>query len=213
MAMNLTKHEVTQGQRINLTKNGDKPITKAYAGAGWDATRYDGAQQIDIDLYAFLLNENGKCISPDYFIAGGGPRAFTKENGDFYDHDPERAVIHNGDNTTGIGDGDDESLNINFTKLNPAVTKIVCIAAIYDAAARGQKFGMIDNAFFHVTNMDTGDDYNYDLSEDYDQQTAIVGVEIYKHNGQWKLKAVGEGYVKDVLQLCTEYGLDASYEN
>ena len=210
MSINLTKQEVTIGERINLTKEEGEALVKLYVGTGWDAKRYDG-EDFDVDLYAFLLDENGKCLGIDYFIAGGGPRAFVKDNGEFYDHDPERAVLHTGDNVTGIGDGDDESLTIEFAKLNPRVKKIVCIDCIYQARERGQKFGDIDNAFFHATNPDTGKDWNFDLSEDYDKKTAIVGFEIYLHNGQWKMKAVGDGYEKDVLELCTEYGLDAAY--
>ena len=211
MSINLTKQQVTKGERVNLTKEEGGNLTRLYVGTGWDVKRYDGGEDFDVDLYLFLLDENGKCLGSDYFIAGGGSRAFTKDNGEFYDHDPEKAVFHHGDNTTGIGDGDDEAVDIDLTKLNPKVKKIVCIDAIYMAEERKQKFGMIDNCFFHATNPDTGKDWNFDLSEDYDQQTAIVGFEIYNHNGQWKLNPVGEGYKKDVLQLCTEYGLDAAY--
>ena len=211
MAINLTKQMVTKGERINLTKEEGENLKKLYLGTGWDVQRYDGKEDFDVDLYLFLLDECGKCLGMDYFIAGGGPRAFVKDNGEFYDHDPERAVIHNGDNTTGIRDGDDESATIEFDKLNPRVKKIVAIDAIYLAKEREQKFGMINNAFFHATNPDTGKDWHFDLSEDYDQQTAIVGFEIYRHNDCWKLNPVGDGYVKDILELCTEYGLDATY--
>lgn len=209
--INLTKVPVNKGERINLTKEDGEKLRMLHVGAGWDVNRYDGSAAFDIDLYGFMLGENGKCLGMDYFIAGGGDVAFTKADGSFFDHDPEGAVHHTGDNITGVGEGDDEAIEVEFAKLNPNVKKIVFVAAIYDAQNRKQTFGMIDNAFFRAVNPDTGTDRHFDLSEDYDAQTAVVGFELYEKNGEWRMKAVGDGYVKDVLQLCTEYGLDASY--
>lgn len=209
--INLNKVEMHKGQRINLTKEDGENLRVLHVGAGWDVNRYDGSADFDIDLYAFLLDDKGKCLGTDYFIAGGGERAFQKADGSFYDHDPERAVLHTGDNITGAGEGDDEAIDVELSKLNPRVAKIVFIAAIYDAAARKQKFEMIDNAFFRAVNPDTGTERRFELSEDYGEQTALVGLELYKKNDKWWMQAVGEGYVKDVLELCTEYGLAASY--
>lgn len=206
-----------KGDRINLTKASEDSgvaLKNGYVGSGWDIKRYDGSGY-DIDLILFMLNKSGNCISEDYFIAGAekdGGEAYRKADGSFYDHDPEEAVHHTGDNNTGAGDGDDEAVTIDFTKLNPEVDKIVCCVTMYEAHARHQTFGDVDNAYFRFVNPDTNQEWRYDLSEDYSSYTSVVGVELYKHQKpdgttEWKMKATGEGYDKELDGLLDEYGL------
>lgn len=208
-AINLNK--VTQGERFSLTKVDGTPLTKLSVGAGWNINRYNPSSKYDIDLISFLCDEKGICLGVDYFIAGGGTTALRKEDGSFFDHDPEGAVHHTGDNTTGEGDGDDERIDFDLTKLNPRVVKIPIIAVIYKAEERKQTFGQIDDAYFRIIDSDSGDTTQFDLTEDYGKLTAIVGFELYKKNNEWRCNAVGKGYVKDLLELCTEYGLNAAY--
>lgn len=211
--ISLTK--VSAGERFSLTKVDGTPLTNFSVGAGWDLNRFhESSGDYDIDLVSFLCDEKGICLGVDYFIAGGGPRAFRKPDGSFFDHDPEGAVHHTGDNTTGEGDGDDERIDFDLTKLNPKVARIPIIAVIYDVDNRGLKFSDIDNAFFRIVDANSGDTTTFfDLTENnqYSDQTALVGFELYRKNGEWKCQAVGKGYNKDILALCTEYGLNAAY--
>lgn len=212
--ISLTK--VSAGERFSLEKEDGTPLTRFSVAAGWDINRYNNSSgDYDIDLVSFLCNEDGKCLGMDYFIAGGGEeRAFRKPDGSFFDHDPENAVHHTGDNTTGEGDGDDERIDFDLTKINPQVAKIPIIAVIYDRENRGLKFSDIDNAFFRIVDANSGDTTKFfDLTEDnqYSNQTALVGFELYRKNGKWKCQAVGKGYQKDIVELCREYGLNAGY--
>lgn len=189
-AVNLKK-----GQRVSLTK--EMGLKKIMAGLGWDTNRYDGSEDFDLDLVMFLCGANGKCLDSDHFI--------------FYHNlaDPEGSVQHTGDNRTGEGDGDDESAHIDFSKINPAVEKIIIAVTIYEAKARGQNFGSVDNAFVRLVNEENGEEVlRYDLGEDFSVQTSVVFAEIYKNGTDWKFKAVGEGYEKELVDFCHEYGID-----
>ncbi len=186
---------LTKGQRVNLTK--EMGLKKVMVGLGWDTNRYDGSIDFDLDLVLFMCGKNGKCIDSEHFI--------------FYSNlsDPEGAIKHTGDNRTGAGDGDDESAYIDFSKINPAVEKIVIAVTIYEAKSRKQNFGSVDNAFIRLVNEETGEEkLRYDLGEDFSTQTSVVFAEIYKNVTDWKFKAVGEGYEKELVDFCHEYGID-----
>ena len=119
--------------------------------------------------------------------------------------------MHSGDNRTGEGDGDDETCFIKFESINPNVENIVIAVTIYEAKANNQNFGMVDNSFIRMVNNETGEEVlRYDLGEDFSIQTSVVFAEIYKHNGDWKFKAVGEGYAKELVDFCHEYGIDVA---
>ena len=191
MSVNLKK-----GQRVNLTKG--TGITKYRAGLGWDTNRYQGSADFDLDLIAFLCGEDGKCIGEPYMIFYG----------EGHGTEPEKACQYSGDNRTGAGDGDDEWLDIDFAKISPKVKKVVIAVSIYDAKARSQNFGLVDNAFIRLIDPATDEElYRYDLTEDFDIQTSVIFGEFYEKNGDWKFVPVGEGYEKELVDLCHEYGI------
>lgn len=197
MAVNLSK-----GGRVNLTK--DTGLKKAMLGLGWDTNRYHGSADFDLDLVIFecVKGADGKLRCPDekHFVFYGNLK------------DPEEAVIHSGDNRTGVGDGDDETATIDFSKVNPSITNFIVAVTIYEARANNQNFGMVDNPFIRIVNVDNGEEVlRYDLAEDFSTQTSVVFGEIYKDpSGEWKFRAVGDGYEKELDALCVEYGLEVA---
>ena len=193
MAVSLTK-----GQRVLLTK--DRPsLQKVLIGLSWDANRYDGEADFDLDLSAFLCGEDGKCAKETDFVFYGQLRH------------PSGAVIHSGDNRTGDADGDDETMMIDLSKIPTFCNSIAFVATIYDAASRMQNFGMVDNAAVHVVDEQSGEELcRFDLSESFSSETAVTLCQIYRHDGEWKFRAVGSGYIGGLSALCAQYGIDAS---
>lgn len=183
-----------KGNRVDLTKG--TGLKKALVGLGWDVNRYQGSADFDLDLSMFMCDGNRHCIDDKHFIFYGNP------------NDPAQSVKYSGDNRTGDGDGDDESATINFEAIPENVEIIVVAVTIYEAKANNQNFGLVDNAFIRIENSETGEEmYRYDLSEDFSTQTSVVFAEVYKSSGEWKFKAVGEGYEKELSDLCAEYGI------
>lgn len=191
MSINLSK-----GQKINLTK--DNPgLKKIMVGLGWDTNRYDGGYDFDLDASAFMIGDNGKVNDDIDFI--------------FYNNleHSSGGVIHTGDNRTGEGDGDDEAIIIDFSKVPANIDKIGITVTIHDAVTRAQNFGQVTNAFVRVVNEETGVEVlRYDLTEDFSVETALVFCELYRHNGEWKFSAVGSGFQGGLAALCRNYGLD-----
>lgn len=189
MPINLTK-----GQKVNLSK--DAPSLKvALVGLGWDIKQYDSGADYDLDASVFLLDANGKCAHETDFI--------------FYNNLTGGGVTHSGDNRTGEGDGDDESVTIEFDAVPAYVHRIAITVTIHDAVARGQNFGQVSNAFIRLVDTQSGEELlRFDLGEDYSTETAIVFAEIYRHNGEWKFSAVGSGFNGGLEAMCKAYGLD-----
>lgn len=191
MAINLSK-----GQKINLTK--DNPgLKKVIVGLGWDTNRYDGGYDFDLDASAFMIGENGKVNNDLDFV--------------FYNNleHPSGSVIHTGDNRTGEGDGDDESVLIDFSKIPAGIHKIGITVTIHDAVNRSQNFGQVSNAFVRIVNEETGVEIlRYDLTEEFSIETALVFCELYRYDGEWKFSAVGSGFQGGLASLCKNYGLD-----
>lgn len=188
---------LSKGANVSLTKT-DPSIKRVLVGLGWDARSTDG-QAFDLDASAFLLSASGKVRSPADFI--------------FYNNlaSVEGSVKHTGDNRTGEGDGDDESLKINLDLVPADVAKIVFVVTIHDAAARGQNFGQVSGAFIRLVNEDSQKEVaRYDLSEDASTETAMLFAELYRHNNEWKFKAIGQGYKGGLASVCAEYGVSAA---
>ena len=193
MAINLTK-----GQKVDLTK-GNAGLTKIIVGLGWDVNAFDSGAAFDLDAAAFMLGANGKCPTEKEFIFYGN-LSHTSE-----------AVKHLGDNLTGDGDGDDEQITIDLTKIPANIERIAFTVTIYDAEGRRQNFGQVSNSFIHVADMVTGTDLiRYDLGEDFSIETAIVVGELYRHNGEWKFNAIGSGFQGGLAALCGHYGIDVA---
>ena len=189
MAISLNK-----GGNLSLSKT-DPTLVRILIGLGWDERATDGAS-FDLDASAFLLTASGKVRGDHDFI--------------FYNQlkSQDGSVEHTGDNRSGQGDGDDESLVVDLSKVSPEIEKIGITVTIHDAQSRGQNFGQIANAFIRVVNQDSGIEIvRFDLAEDYSTETAMVFGEVYRHNGEWKFRAVGQGYAGGLAAMCQQYGI------
>ena len=187
--------QLSKGQRIDLTKN-DPSLQRIIIGLGWDVKHFDGGQDFDLDASVFLLGADGKCRNELDFI--------------FYNtlQSVEGSVIHTGDNRTGEGDGDDEQIKVDLSKVPQSVDRIAITVTIHDAEARRQNFGQIANAFVRLVNEDTNNEVlRFDLGEDFSIETAVVFCELYRHNQDWKFNAVGSGYQGGLAALVRAYGL------
>lgn len=190
MAVSLAK-----GQKVDLTKT-NPGLSKVVVGLGWDVNKYDGGNDFDLDASVFLLGETGKVGSDSDFIFYNNP---SGGNG---------SVVHNGDNRTGEGDGDDEQVNIDLSKVPAHVQKIAFTITIHDGEARNQNFGQVSNAYVRILNEATNQELiRYDLGEDFSIETALVVGELYRHNGEWKFSAIGSGYQGGLAALATDFGL------
>jgi tellurium resistance protein TerD len=190
MAISLQK-----GGNISLDKIAPG-ISKCLIGLGWDSRSTDGAD-FDLDASAFMLNENGKIVSDQHFIFYG---ALTS---------PCRSIQHTGDNLTGDGDGDDESIKIDLAAVPSNINKIVVGVTIHEAKARSQNFGQVSNAFMRVVDEKSSEEVvRYDLSEDYSTETALIFGELYRYNNDWKFRAVGQGYEGGLNAMATNYGVN-----
>ena len=188
---------------VSLVKGGNVSLTKeapsmnvALVGLGWDARVTDG-QAFDLDASVFLVGENGKVLSDSHFV--------------FYNNttSPDGAVQHQGDNRTGEGDGDDEQVKIDLTKVAADVKKLVFAVTIHEADSRKQNFGMVSNSFMRVVNNDNGSEIaRFDLSEDASTETTMIFGELYRHGAEWKFKAVGQGFAGGLAALATQHGIN-----
>lgn len=191
MAINLQK-----GQRVSL----DNSMKLALVGLGWDTNRYDGGFDFDLDASAFLLGENGKLLRDEDFIF------YNNLNG------RDGAVVHTGDNLTGDGDGDDEVIMIDFSKIPSEIKKIAICVTIHDAEARRQNFGQVSNAYIRIAKLSDEFDtvgepvLKFDLEEEFSIETALVVAEIYFKNGEWKFNAVAAGYQGGLEAICRSFG-------
>ena len=189
MAVSLSK-----GGNVSLSKEapGLKAIT---VGLGWDARVTDG-QEFDLDASVFICGEDGKVRTDKDFI--------------FYNEKigANGAVEHMGDNRTGEGDGDDESVKINLEGIPADVKKMVFAVTIHDADARSQNFGQVSNAYMRVLNQEGGTEIaKFDLSEDASTETAMIFGEIYKNGDDWKFKAIGAGFAGGLGALAQAHGV------
>ena len=174
MSVNLQK-----GQKIDLTKN-NPSLKRIMVGLGWDASKKYSAN-IDCDASAFLCR-NGKLVKENDIICY------------YHLEHKSKAVVHMGDNLTGDGDGDDEQILIDLSKVPEVYDKIVFAVNIYDCKARDQHFGMIKNAFIRIVDVDTHNELcRYNLSENYDTMTAMIFGKVYRKDNEWKFNAIGQG--------------------
>ena len=191
MAINLQK-----GQRVSL----DNSMKLALVGLGWETNRYDGGFDFDLDTSAFLLGENGKLLRDEDFVF------YNNLNG------RDGAVVHTGDNLTGDGDGDDEVIMIDFSKIPSEIKKIAICVTIHDAEARRQNFGQVSNAYIRIAKLSDEFDtvgepvLKFDLEEEFSIETALVVAEIYFKNGEWKFNAVAAGYQGGLEAICRSFG-------
>ena len=191
MAISLQK-----GGNVNLSKEAPN-LKKIIIGLGWDPRSTDGAT-FDLDGSAFLLKNDGKVRGDSDFI--------------FYNNlkSTDGSVVHTGDNQTGEGEGDDERLEIDLTRVPADIERISITVTIHDADARRQNFGMVSKAFIRCLNAEGEKEIaRYDLSEDSSTETAMIFGEIYRYNGEWKFKAIGQGFNGGLGPLARSFGVNA----
>jgi tellurium resistance protein TerD len=190
MAISLSK-----GGNISLSKT-DPQLKNIHVGLSWDARATDGSD-FDLDASVFMVKDDNKVRSDSDFI--------------FYNQLKSScgSVEHTGDNRTGAGDGDDEVIIVKLDKVPTDISKIVIAVTIHEAEARRQNFGQVHNAAIRLLNMDTNNEVTrFDLSEDASIETAMIFGEIYRHNNEWKFKAVGQGYAGGLKALAIQHGIN-----
>ena len=190
MAVSLSK-----GGNVSLSK--EAPGLKSVkVGLGWDTRVTDGSD-FDLDASVFVLNESGKVRSDADFVF------YNNKNG------AGGAVVHQGDNLTGEGSGDDEVVAVSLDQLPADVQRLSFAVTIHDAEARRQNFGMVSNAFIRVVNGEGGTEIaRYDLSEDASTETAMIFGDLYRHNGELKFKAIGQGFAGGLGPLAQSFGVN-----
>ncbi|MCA1855596.1 TerD family protein [Massilia oculi] len=189
MAISLQK-----GGNLSLSKM-DPSLREALVGLGWGARCSDGTP-FDLDASLFMVREDGKVRGDHDFIFYNQLRSTCG------------AVEHTGDNKTGEGDGDDEALKIRLAEVPPEIARLVIAVTIHDAEMRRQNFGMVQDAFVRIVNLDSHVEVvRFDLSEDYSTETAMIFAELYRHGGEWKFKAVGQGYSGGLAALAGQHGV------
>ena len=190
MAISLQK-----GGNVNLSKEAPG-ITKMIIGLGWDTRATDGAA-FDLDGAIFLLNAAGKVRSDADFV--------------FYNNlkSTDGSIAHSGDNTTGAGEGDDETVTIELANVPADVDKVAICVTIHDAETRKQNFGQVSKAFVRCVNANGNTEIaRYDLSEDGSTEAAMVFGEVYRAGAEWKFRAIGQGFKGGLGPLAKNYGVN-----
>lgn len=186
---------LAKGGNVSLTKIAPS-LTAVAVGLGWDIRATTGAD-FDLDASALLCGADGKVIDDSHFVFFNNLKS------------PDGSVEHTGDNLTGEGEGDDEVINVDLAQLAPAVEKVVFPVSIYDAQNRQQSFGQVVNAFIRIVDRGTGSELaRYDLSEDASSETAMVFGELYRRDGEWKFRAIGQGYAAGLAGIAKDYGVN-----
>lgn len=188
---------LSKGSNISLSKS-NPGLERLTVGLGWDVRTTDGAQ-FDLDASALLLNSDGKVRSDADFV--------------FYNQkaDADNSVVYQGDNRTGEGDGDDEQIVIELSKVPADVERIAILVSIDEADTRSQTFGQVRNAYVRGVNAVTDEEIvKYDLAEDAGGETAVVFAEVYRDKsatGEWKFKAIGQGYSTGLAGVARDFGV------
>ena len=190
MAISLKKE-----QKVDLTKS-NPGLSKILIGLGWDTNKYDGGNDFDLDSSVFLLGADSK-------VTDGGDFIFFNN----LKH-ASGSVEHLGDNLTGAGDGDDEEIKIDLSKVPANIEKIAFTVTIYEADERKQNFGQVENAFIRVFDEQNNKELiRYDLDEDFSVETAVIVGELYRNKGEWKFNAVGSGFEGGLAALGRNFGV------
>jgi len=181
---------------INLQKGQREAIhaPKFTIGLGWDTNSSSTGSAFDLDASVFILGDNKRLVADEYFV--------------FYNNlkSPDGAVEHTGDNLTGAGDGDDEQVKVDLSKVDAKVSEISIVVTIHEAEARKQNFGQVRNSFIRIFDSETGADIlKYELEEDFSIETAVEFGRIYKKDNNWKFEAVGAGMKGGLQDYLTKY--------
>ena len=188
---------LSKGGNVSLTKEAPG-LTAVTVGLGWDVRTTTGTD-FDLDASAILVSEAGKVRNDQDFVFFNNLKS------------ADGSVEHTGDNLTGEGDGDDESVIVNLTQVPAHCDKILFPVSIHEADNRGQTFGQVSNAFIRVVNQADGQELaRYDLTEDASTETAMIFGELYRYGGEWKFRAVGQGYASGLRGIALDFGVNVS---
>jgi tellurium resistance protein TerD len=187
---------------ISLSKGGNVSLTKAApnltavtVALGWQ-TRASTGVDYDLDASALALGDNHKILSDNHFVFFNNLRS------------PDGSIEHLGDNLVGGAGGDDEQINVDLSAVPPAIASIVFAVSIYEADQRRQSFGQVRGAFIRVVDRTTGSELaRYDLTEEASTETAMVFGELYRYNGEWKFRAIGQGYASGLRGIALDFGV------
>lgn len=183
---------LTKGERVSLVK-GNANLDKIHVGLGWDVNTTGGAD-FDLDASVFMVGASGKVEKQKNFVFFNNLQS------------PCGSVVHTGDNLTGEGDGDDESIKVTLSKVPADVQKLIFTVSIYEAQNRRQNFGQVENAFIRIEDEATGHEFlRFDLTENYSNASSVIVGEIYRYNGEWKFNAVGNGVRDEIGGLVNRY--------
>jgi tellurium resistance protein TerD len=190
---------------ISLSKGGRVSLSKEVAGLkniqvglGWDTNASDTGADFDLDSSLFMLDSNNKTTADSDFIFFNNLKS------------TDGSVVHQGDNLTGEGDGDDELMNIDLSKIDAKYESLAITVTIHDGEARKQNFGQVNNAFIRVVNADDGKELaKFELDEDYSSETAVLFGTLYRKSGEWRFKAEGSGFNNGLKGFCDTYGVSS----
>jgi tellurium resistance protein TerD len=188
MSINLSK-----GDRINLAKEAPS-MKKSGVGLAWDINATDTGKDFDLDVSVFMLGQNGKIPNEKFFV--------------FYNNlkSPEQAVESLGDDRTGEGGGDDETIYVELGKVDPAIQEILFVVTIHEAEQRRQNFGQVRNAYIRIYDRETeAEILKYELDEDFSRETALEFGRLYKKDGDWRFQAVGQGFNTGLQAFVDKY--------
>ena len=186
---------LSKGGNVSLSKQAPG-LTAVVVGLGWDPRTTTGAD-FDLDASAIMLDTSGRVLSDSHFVFFNNLQS------------PDGSVEHLGDNLTGAGEGDDEQIKVNLTAVPAEVGKVVFPVSIYEADQRQQNFGQVRNAFIRIVNQaDNSEIARYDLTEDASTETAMIFGEIYRSFGEWKFRAVGQGYASGLKGIAQDFGVN-----
>ena len=183
---------------ISLTKGQNAALGGGLArisvGLGWDP-RQDAGDEFDLDASCFLLGENGKVRSQRDLV-------FYKQSSSVCG-----SVVHGGDNRDGVGDGDDEEFNVDLSTVPADVAKLVFVVTIYKAGERKQNFGMVESAFIRVVDKLSGEEtVRFNLTDDARSEKSVIFGELYRKEGAWKFRALGQGFDGELPDLAKHFG-------
>lgn len=184
--------KLKKGQKIALAQPGQS-LGTIQVCLGWDVINVD----CDLDASAFMLDQSGRVLGDDWFVFYGQTNS------------PDGSIQHSGD-SQGAGSGDDEIITINTDRVNPNVQKIIFVVTINEALENGLNFSMVQNAYVRVVGQNGAEIAKFQLTDYYNNVTSMMVGELYKHNGNWKFNAIGDGVAKDLAGLCAMYGVNVA---
>lgn len=182
-----------KGQKVSLTKM-NSALDNILVGLGWDMT--NNSNPCDLDVEVFMLDSNDRIVGDDWFV--------------FYNQlaSPDGSVLHSGDNRTGMGTGDDEVINVQLSRVDQRVNKLLFIVTINEAKEKGHNFGQMQNAYIRIVDKSSNNELvRFNLTDYYTNVISMMVGEIYRHNSEWKFNPVGEGLDNDLYGLCARFGV------